>query len=175
MFAALASILSPNQSLDLSITLAADGSMKVVVKPQLVKGTNVALAVPLALVATPQELDTDFVGALMQYAGERTSLQQQVDVTTTILAEAKKTEVTKASKSISKSNTKSSANTTTAAGEESDDESREDDDGNDSSAGVDILDGAPASPATAPTPSAPAVQQAPAPAASNADLLSALL
>lgn len=163
MFAALASILGPNQTLDISITAGADGVMKVIVKPQLVKGSNAALALPLALSATPQELDADFVGTLMQYAGERTSLQQQVDVTTTILAEAKASEVGKATKSI-KSSAKPSAISESDAGDngEADDEL----------GGDDILDDAPASTASAPTP-APAVQQKTAPAAnSNDDLLS---
>lgn len=169
MFAALASILSPNQTLDLSITLAADGSMKVIVKPQLVKGTNVSLAIPLALSATPQELDTDFVGSLMQYAGQRTSLQQQVEVTATIMAEAKATEVTKASKAI-KSNAKPAAKPASNVGDDHDDADNDGDDGNDTPGGDSILDGAPAT-----SPSAPAAQPAPAAAATNDDLLKALM
>lgn len=169
MFAALASILSPNKTLDLSITLTADGSMKVVVKPQLMKGSNVSLAIPLALAATPQELDTDFVGSLMQYAGHRTSLQQQVDTTATIMAEAKATEVTKASKAISKAGAKPAAKPAGEAGGDPGDDQGE---GNDTLGGDDILDGAPATSTSAP---APAAQQAPAPAATNDDLLSALM
>ena len=171
MFAALASILSPNQTLDLSITLTADGSMKVVVKPQLVKGSNVSLAIPLALAATPQELDTGFVGSLMQYAGQRTSLQQQVEVTATIIAEAKATEVTKASKAISKVNAKPAANPASDAGDDQDVDNGGD--GDDTHNGDDILDGAPATSTSA--PAAPAAQQAPAAAATNDDLLSALM
>jgi PRTRC genetic system protein E len=176
MFAALASILSPNQTLDLSITLAADGSMKVIVKPQLVKGTNVSLAIPLALSATPQELDADFVGSLMQYAGQRTSLQQQVEVTATIMAEAKATEVTKASKAI-KSNAKPAAKSTSNAGDDHEDGDNGDDgdDGNDTLGGDSILDSAPTTSTSPTTTSAPAAQSAPAPAATNDDLLSALM
>jgi PRTRC genetic system protein E len=175
MFAALASILSPNQTLDLTITLTADGSMKVIVKPQLVKGSMVSLAIPLALAATPQELDTDFVGTLMQYAGHRTSLQQQVDVTATIMAEAKATEVTKASKSISKSSAKPAANAASDAGDGQDDDDNDGNgDGNDTLGG-NILDGAPTTSTSAPAPSAPAAQQAPAAAATNDDLLLSLM
>jgi PRTRC genetic system protein E len=177
MFAALASILSPNQTLDLSITLAADGSMKVIVKPQLVKGTNVSLAIPLALSATPQELDADFVGSLMQYADQRTSLQQQVEVTATIMAEAKATEVTKASKAI-KSNAKPAAKSASNAGDDHDDGDNDGDngdDGNDTLGGDSILDSAPATSTSPSTTSAPAEQSAPAPAATNDDLLSALM
>lgn len=175
MFAALASILSPNQTLDLSITPTADGSMKVIVKPQLVKGSNVSLAIPLALVATPQELDTDFVGSLMQYAGHRTSLQQQVETTATIMAEAKATEVTKASKAISKAGAKPAAKPASEAGGDQDDDHDEQGNGNDTLGGDDILDGAPAASSSAPAPSAPAAQPTPAAAAANDDLLSALM
>lgn len=175
MFAALASILSPNQTLDLAITLTADGSMKVIVKPQLVKGANPSLAIPLALAATPQELDTDFVGSLMQYAGQRTSLQQQVEVTATIMAEAKATEVTKASKAISKSNAKPATKPASEAGGDHDDDHDDQGGGDDTLGGDDILDGAPATSTSASAPSAPAAQQAPAPAATNDDLLSALM
>jgi PRTRC genetic system protein E len=166
MFAALASILSPNQTLDLSITLAADGSMKVIVKPQLVKGSNVSLAIPLALAATPQELDADFVGSLMQYAGERTSLQQQVDVTATIIAEAKASEVGKASKAI-KASTKPAAEAASEAGVDGDDD--------DTLGGDDILDDAPATSTSAQAPSAPVAQQAPAAAVGTDDLLAQLM
>lgn len=171
MFVALASILSPNQTVDVSVTLAADGSMKVIVKPQLVKGSNVSLAIPLALAATPQELDADFIGTLMQYAGERTSLQQQVETTALIIAEAKASEVGKASKAI-KSSAKPAANAASDA---------QDDDGGDGgdmlSGGDDILDDAPATGTSADTPSAPVAQQAPAPAAATGtdDLLSLMM
>lgn len=166
MFVALASILSPNQTLDLAVTLAADGSMKVVVKPQLVKGSNVSLAIPLALSATPQELDTDFVGALMRYAGDRASLQQQVDTTALIIAEAKKSEVGKASKAI-KSGAKPSDYVAGKAADDAGDEGE----GSNAIDADDILDDAPA--ASTPAASAPAAQAAPA-AAGTDDLLSLL-
>jgi hypothetical protein len=139
-----------------------------------VKGSNVSLAIPLALAATPQELDTDFVGSLMQYAGHRTSLQQQVETTATIMAEAKATEVTKASKAISKAGAKPAAKPAGEAAGDPGDDNDDQGEGNDTLGGDDILDGAPAT-STAPAPAAPAAQQAPAPAATNDDLLSALM
>lgn len=168
MFVALASILPPTQTLDLSITHAADGSMKVVVKPQLVKGSNVSLAIPLALSATPQELDSDFVGALMRYAGDRTSLQQQVDTTALIIAEAKASEVGKATKAI-KSGAKPSDYVASKAADDAGDEGKGD--GSDAIGGDDILNDAPA--ASTPAPSAPAAQPVPASAGTD-DLLSLL-
>jgi PRTRC genetic system protein E len=171
MFASLASILSANQTLDLSITHAADGSMKVIVKPQLVKGGNISLAIPLALVATPQELDADFIRYLMQYAGERTSLQQQVEVTTTIIAQAKASEVGKASKAM-KTGTKPAVQPAGDAGDNDEGDGDGDgDDVGDATGGDDILDDTPAS-STGATPPAPTVQQAPAAAVDTDDLLS---
>jgi PRTRC genetic system protein E len=170
MFASLASILSANQTLDLSITHAADGSMKVIVKPQLVKGGNISLAIPLALVATPQELDADFIRYLMQYAGERTSLQQQVEVTTTIIAQAKASEVGKASKAM-KTGTKPAVQ---PAGDAGDIDEGDGDDVGDATGGDDILDDTPAS-STGATLPAPTVQQAPAAAAVDTDDLLSLI
>ena len=173
MFAALASILPPNQTLDLTITVTAEGLMKVVVKPQLVKGTNASLATPLALSATPQELDTDFVDTLMQFAGHRTSLQQQVDVTATILAEAKATEVTKASKAITKSSGKAGAIAAGGAADESDDDDETSGGESGSINGNDILDDNPATITSTPLKSAPAANSAAS--TTNDDLLSALM
>lgn len=100
-FTSIASFLQANQTIDVSIgAVAADGRMKVVVKPQLTKGSTAALAQPLALVATPQELDAGFASALTQFNGNRQSLQQQVDVTSTIIEDAKQVEVGRAAKAI---------------------------------------------------------------------------
>ena len=170
MFAALASILGPNQTLDVSVTNGADGTMKVVLKPQLAKGANAALALPLALVATAQELDAEFITILMQYAAERTSLQQQVNVTATIIAQAKESEVGKATKAI-----KSGSKVAKAASAVSDngDDSDNDGDGENTLGGDDVLDDAPVGRTAPSTPSAPVVKQIPAPAAdSHDDLLS---
>lgn len=171
MFTALASILGANETLDVSITAPdANGLMKVVVKPKAVSGKNVALAQPLALVGLPEELDADFAGTLAQYAAGRTSLQQQVEVTTTILAEAKQAEVGKATKALSQ---KGKGGASPAPQAAASDDSQ--DDGDDDILGTDGATGTPSaqpesSPVAAPAPTAPA----PA-AGANDDLLSALL
>ena len=101
MFTTLASTLQPNQVIDISVSaVGADGRMKIIVKPQLAKGATTALAQPLALIATPQELDAEFATVLSQFTSDRQSLQQQVDVTSTIIGDAKKVEVGKATKAI---------------------------------------------------------------------------
>lgn len=101
MFTTLASTLQANQVIDISISaVSADGRMKIIVKPQLAKSGTTALAQPLALIATPQELDAEFATVLSQFTSDRQSLQQQVDVTSTIIENAKKVEVGKASKAL---------------------------------------------------------------------------
>lgn len=170
MFTALASILGDNEVLDLQITAVdKQGRMKVIVKPALAKGANTALAIPLALAATPQELDAEFVGTLTEYGNQRKSLKEQIAITTTILAAAQQTEVGKATKGLQGKTDKPAAapsSTDIASGDGRDD----DENGSD---GDDVLDGAtttaepghPIAPVNAPS-------QGPAtPAGGNDDLL----
>lgn len=136
-FTSIASFLQANQTIDVSIgAVAADGRMKVVVKPQLAKGSTAALAQPLALAATPQELDAGFAAALTQFNGNRQSLQQQVDVTSTIIEDAKQVEVSKASKAI-KAGGKQASNLDSESGGNEDDDA---DVAGNAFAGKDILD-----------------------------------
>lgn len=103
MFTALADILGKNETIDISISAPDEqGRMKVIVKPKLSNDKTTVLAQPLALAATPQEFDTDFVGVLMQYSAERTSLAKQVEITSTILQESKAAESKKATKALTK-------------------------------------------------------------------------
>lgn len=169
MFTALAGIIGENEEITVKITGAGkDGRMKVVVMPKAEKGSNLALAQPLALAATPQELDSGFVGTLMEFGASRTGLKEQVAVTATILSAAQQSEAGKATKALQSKGSKPEPKSE-AVGNDGDD----DDLGNDGGEGTgnDILDeGAPA--ATAPaTPSAPPKPLAPAKANDNDDLL----
>lgn len=169
MFTALAGIIGENEEITVKITGAGkDGRMKVVVMPKAEKGSNLALAQPLALAATPQELDSGFVGTLMEFGASRTGLKEQVAVTATILSAAQQSEAGKATKALQSKGSKPEPKSE-AVGTDGDD----DDLGNDGGEGTgnDILDeGAPA--ATAPaTPSAPPKPLAPAKANDNDDLL----
>ncbi|WP_426172524.1 PRTRC system protein E [Pseudoduganella sp. R-34] len=130
MFTAIASILGDQEKISLEITgVGKDRQMKVVIKPQLAKGGNIALAQPLALVATPEELEAGFIESLATYGVERTSLKEQVQVTTTIMAAAKQTEAGKASKALqSKSKQSPSASSPSEAAAEDGDSVLEDDD-----------------------------------------------
>jgi PRTRC genetic system protein E len=177
MFTALASILAANQVIDISVgAVGADGRMKIIVKPQLNNGTATALAQPLALVATPQELDAEFVTVLNQYAVDRLSLQQQVEVTATIIADAKKEELGKAAKAI-KAGAKQSSNKVVDAGDG--DDAGDGYDAGGTEVGDGILDNAPSSSNGIHAPSAPAPTpasiQASAPSNNNNDDLLALL
>lgn len=171
MFTALASILGANQSLDLSVSAPdASGLMKVIVKPKLVSGMNAALAQPLALTGTPEELDADFAATLAQYGAERTSLQKQVEITTTIIAEAKKNEVGKATKALSQKGKPAPSASSKDAGKN--DEGDDDDEVLGGATTGSVQESTPSSPSTQTEPAAPAHGPA---AGQNDDLLSQLI
>lgn len=101
MFTAIAPMLGEDDVMVVEISgVNKAGLMKVVVKPKLAKGGNPVLAIPLALAATPQELDAEFVGTLMEFGGQRQSLKEQVAVTMTILSAAQQAESGKAIKGL---------------------------------------------------------------------------
>jgi PRTRC genetic system protein E len=169
MFTALAGIIGENEEITVKITGAGkDGIMKVVVMPKPEKGSNLALAQPLALAATPQELDEGFVGTLMEFGASRTALKEQVAVTATIMAAAQKSEAGKATKALQskgKSETpKADAGATSGGGGDGDE--------GDDDVGEGILDEGAGTSDTAPsTPPARPVAS-PAAASDNDDLLS---
>lgn len=166
MFTAIAPLLAAGEELNLKIVgMDKDGVMKVVVMPKSVKGGNVALAAPIALAATPEELDSEFVGVIAGYAVERTSLQEQLAVTATLINAAKQDAAAKGSKAL-QGKSVPALKAPAASGSDDDDEA-----GN----GGDVLDGEDYIRPTSSTPEAPAKPATlPAPAASgnNDDLLS---
>lgn len=163
MFTALAGIIGENEEITVKITAPGkDGRMKVVVMPKTEKGSNIALAQPLALAATPQDLDSGFVGALMEFGASRTGLKEQVAVTATIMAAAQKTEAGKATKALQKSTQpgpKSAPVDNDHASDEHDDE------------GNDVLEG-PSAAGTTVTPKPSATPAPKSQAGANDDLLS---
>jgi PRTRC genetic system protein E len=167
MFTAIAPLLAAGEELNLKIVgMDKDGVMKVVVMPKAVKGGNVALAAPIALAATPQELDSEFVSVIAGYAVERTSLQEQLAVTATLIAAAKQDAAAKGTKALHGK----SAPALNAPAPNGDDD---DEAGN----GGDVLDGEDYIRPTASAPetsSKPAPVPAPAASGSNDDLLSLL-
>jgi PRTRC genetic system protein E len=99
-----------------SLLLSADegsGLMTVVVVPKTSdSGKDVpALAMPLKLTATAEELDAGFVQALASYATRRTSLDEQVAATNEVLDAARAASVKKGAEAVSKAGAKSAPRT----------------------------------------------------------------
>ena len=117
MFMQLDSIITEETSLTLKLTRGANGTLKVVVMPTT-SSKNPTLAQPLAMAATPAELDAGFADLIGTYQANRLSLTAQVAATAAILGEATKKASDKAVKSLkSKDTTKPVANTTGSDGE----------------------------------------------------------
>ena len=117
----------------LTMAVSADtppGKMTVVVipKPGDAKDES-ALATPLSLTATPEELDAEFTTVLASYRGQRQSLAEQVAATNEVLAAAREASVQKGSKAATRALAKPIAPTTTTASTTGDEP--DDDDGGD--------------------------------------------
>lgn len=102
MFVALASLIQNSGKLSVTLFPGPDGRLKVCVAPSAEKGKEAALATPLTLTATPEELDEGFAGAIAAYQASRTSLAAQIEATTAVLNEAKKSQSSKAVKALDK-------------------------------------------------------------------------
>lgn len=94
-----------------SLLLSADdgsGLMTVVVVPKTSdSGKDVpALAMPLKLTATPDELDAGFVQALASFSTRRTSLDEQVAATNEVLEAARAASVKKGAEAVTKAGAK---------------------------------------------------------------------
>lgn len=103
MFQQLHQLAQSCSSLTLLITAGSTTEMTITIIPKSDKDNDEgALATPLQLTATPQELEEGFVGALTSYTDSRGSLAEQVEATKTILESAKKESEKKATKVIAK-------------------------------------------------------------------------
>ncbi len=102
MFSELKSLLGDCGELDIKIR--ADGElMKVFVKIAASKDKNlVSTALPLAISATAEELDKDFVTAISTFQQSRKSLVEQVEATALIHKDAEKESAKSANKSSAK-------------------------------------------------------------------------
>lgn len=117
-----------------SLLLSADeGSslMTVVVVPKTSdSGKDVpALAMPLKLTATAEELDAGFVQALASYATRRTSLDEQVAATNEVLDAARAASVKKGAEAVTKAGAKSTTRTAARPVTDAGDAEHDDDDG----------------------------------------------
>jgi|GEM_PF-734206 len=117
-----------------SLLLSADegsGLMTVVVVPKTSdSGKDVpALAMPLKLTATAEELDAGFVQALDSYATRRTSLDEQVAATNEVLDAARAASVKKGAEAVTKAGAKSTTRTAARPVTDAGDAEHDDDDG----------------------------------------------
>lgn len=132
MFTALAGIIGENEVLTVKVIGGPQGGkMKVLVMPELAKGSNPVLAQPLSLAASPQDLDSGFVGALAEFGASRAGLAEQVATTATIMEAHKKTEAGKATKAMQSKGTAAPSK----AAPTSDDDAEESDDDTSGSGG----------------------------------------
>ncbi len=80
--------LATSTELHLTITVQGD-DLRVVVLPKPKDGANAALSTPLALTASPAELDEKFVATLSSYTASRKSLETTLEETTNFMEAAK--------------------------------------------------------------------------------------
>lgn len=137
----------------LTMALSADmppGQMTVVVIPKSGDAKDEpALATPLSLTATPEELDAEFTTVLASYKGQRQSLAEQVAATNEVLAAAREASVQKGSKAATKALAKPKSSSSSASASTAADESDEDDDDRGDAAQTPSADARSATPSTA--------------------------
>lgn len=102
-FQKLKSLLDGCAAIAVTLSSGRDGAITVTVRPTQKEAKDAeALATPLVLTGTAEELDEQFVGLLQSYADEHKSLAEQFEATRSILEAAKKGANKKAEKAISK-------------------------------------------------------------------------
>lgn len=119
MFVELAALIQNGSKLTVTIFPGTEGRIKVCVAPTAEKGKEPALATPLTLTATPQELDEGFAGAIATYQASRTSLAAQIETTAAVINQATKSQSSKAVKALDKA---AKTSPTTARIRDADDE-----------------------------------------------------
>ena len=102
-FQELKSLLEGCAALAVTLSSGREGTITVTVRPTLKDAKDAeALAIPLVLTGSAEELDAQFVGLLQGYAEERQSLAEQLEATRNILEAAKKDASKKAEGAIRK-------------------------------------------------------------------------
>jgi PRTRC genetic system protein E len=104
LFKSLNPLLAGVASLSLILTSGSNGEIHVAVIPVPKKDGNDAagLKEPLSITATPEELDEKFPELVAKYTGARSSLEDQLEATLSVLEAAKKDAATKASTAVKK-------------------------------------------------------------------------
>lgn len=122
MFTELYELVKAGDKLTLELSKGPDDTMKVVVVPALGKTKVPALSTPMALCATPAELDAGFHTALMSYQTPRAELTKQVELTAALMSQAKATQAAQAVKALENKPAKPGAKVVASASEEHDDD-----------------------------------------------------
>lgn len=125
MFVALQQLLSQSPSLTMSIT-GQGNNLTVVVMPKPTAGDSAALAQPLKLTGTAEELDAGFVEALTQFSTARLSVVEQVEATKAVLEAGRKESAAKATSAIKKAGKSSTPSAPAPSGNDDDDQGESD-------------------------------------------------
>lgn len=117
MFTDLAPLVRASDKVVVTLSMQGD-LMSVVVVPVIKNAADAALTTPLALSATPAELDAGFADVVCGVSSAHRSLAEQAEATRSILDAAKSSQSTKATKALAKAAPKSSS----TDGEDGDDD-----------------------------------------------------
>uniref|UniRef100_UPI003F492EF2 PRTRC system protein E n=1 Tax=Cupriavidus taiwanensis TaxID=164546 RepID=UPI003F492EF2 len=101
MFTELAALVRASEKVVVTLTMQGD-LMSIVVVPVIKNAADAALTTPLALSATPAELDEGFAQALAGVTAARQSLAEQAEATKSLLEAAKSSQSSKATKALAK-------------------------------------------------------------------------
>ncbi len=101
MFSQLVPLVQSSEKVVLTLTMQGD-SMSVAVVPVIKNPTDGALMTPLALTASPAELDAGFADVVSAVTDAHLSLAEQAEATKSILDAAKSTQSAKATKALVK-------------------------------------------------------------------------
>jgi PRTRC genetic system protein E len=123
MFSELVPLVRASEKVVLTLSMQGD-TMSVVVVPVVKNPADGALTTPLALAASPAELDAGFADAVSTVTDARQSLAEQAEATKSILDAAKSTQSAKATKALVKASP-----TSTSSAADADDEDGEDGEG----------------------------------------------
>lgn len=119
MFQELVPLVAACDKVVLTLSMKGD-AMAVVVAPVVSKAADAALATPLALTASPAELDEGFAQAIASVSVTHRSLAEQAEATASILKAAASAQTAKAQKALTKANGKVAPTSPSTEGDEED-------------------------------------------------------
>lgn len=134
LFKTLAGLLAGNTALTMLVTGSEDAmTVTLIPKPRMMREGEEARATPMILTGAAAELDAGFCDKLASFVDGHKSLDEQFEVTATVLEAAKKASAEKAAKGVTKTAKAATAKPETAAAKSppGSDHEHEDDDGND--------------------------------------------